>query len=340
MSKACVWVGVALLVQVLFSSPGFAGNPPAQLFMDDGQLKSHLIRVFLTQDISEEAEPKLRFSASHSLSRKQPGEDQFVPAVAVARNQHLERIVDGKDVGPTGTLLLFDLSNYPMPFYKGMMRFTPILTWNEQEGGDPVQHLALGAREVNIGNPVAALVWTSVLVVCLVLLLAALCRKSGQRAIGILCDEAAHLSLSRTQVAAWTVAIGGVVAGFGMIRLEVPAIPESLVALMGLSLATGAISYAKSPPAAVDQVAPPPSAGTGRRPQLSDLVREFSISPEGQLSLPRAQMVFWTILTLALFLVKSILAGALWEVPWELVALMGLSQASYLTPKLLKSGKS
>jgi len=52
------------------------------------------------------------------------------------------------------------------------------------------------------------------------------------------------------------------------------------------------------------------------------------------LSLARAQMVFWTVLTLFLFIVKSILDGNLWAVPWELVALMGLSQVGYLAPKI------
>jgi hypothetical protein len=28
--------------------------------------------------------------------------------------------------------------------------------------------------------------------------------------------------------------------------------------------------------------------------------------------------------------------GALWEVPWQMVALMGMSQAGYLGPKFVK----
>ena len=46
-------------------------------------------------------------------------------------------------------------------------------------------------------------------------------------------------------------------------------------------------------------------------------------------------MLFWTILLLVIFLSKSILDGAIWEVPWPLVALMGFSQAGYLAPKLV-----
>jgi hypothetical protein len=53
-----------------------------------------------------------------------------------------------------------------------------------------------------------------------------------------------------------------------------------------------------------------------------------------ELSLAKAQMLFWTVLLLLLFITKSILDGEIWEVPWGLVALMGFSQAGYLAPKL------
>jgi hypothetical protein len=45
-------------------------------------------------------------------------------------------------------------------------------------------------------------------------------------------------------------------------------------------------------------------------------------------------MLFWTVLTLTLFVAKSLLEGNLWEVPWPMVALMGMGQAGYLAPKL------
>jgi hypothetical protein len=44
-------------------------------------------------------------------------------------------------------------------------------------------------------------------------------------------------------------------------------------------------------------------------------------------------MVFWTGITLTLFTVKSLLDGVLWEVPWEMVAFMGMSQLGYIAPK-------
>jgi len=61
----------------------------------------------------------------------------------------------------------------------------------------------------------------------------------------------------------------------------------------------------------------------------------FHAGTPPDLSLSKAQMLFWTILLLVIFVSKSILDGAIWEVPWPLVALMGFSQAGYLAPKLV-----
>jgi hypothetical protein len=55
----------------------------------------------------------------------------------------------------------------------------------------------------------------------------------------------------------------------------------------------------------------------------------------GELSLSKAQMIFWTVLLLVLFISKSILDGAIWDTPWALVALMGFSQVGYLAPRVV-----
>ena len=61
--------------------------------------------------------------------------------------------------------------------------------------------------------------------------------------------------------------------------------------------------------------------------------------PNGQtLSLSRLQMLFWTGVIIVMFISKSIVAGALWDIPWTLVALMGVSQLGYVGGKLAPSG--
>ena len=122
---------------------------------------------------------------------------------------------------------------------------------------------------------------------------------------------------------------------------------------MGMSLLTGTITAAKVHKGAVqdqaDEVASPPPAPaeTPVQPQalpvlarahFSDLISNWNdITQQVELSLPKAQMVIWTVIVLAVFIVKSFLLGALWPVPWELVALTGFSQAGYVGDKFVQS---
>lgn len=131
-----------------------------------------------------------------------------------------------------------------------------------------------------------------------------------------------------------------VVGGYGMLKLEVPDIPDTLVILMGMSLVTGGISYVKSGekriPGGVETNKPETLPSKVKiSPHLSDLVCIVDHQGSEQLSLARAQMVFWTGLTVFLFMVKSVLDGVLWDIPLEMVGLMGMSQAAYLSPKLV-----
>ena len=116
-------------------------------------------------------------------------------------------------------------------------------------------------------------------------------------------------------------------------------IPGSLLVLMGTSLGTGGLAYfkdAQKQQQAVDAAA----AKTGNALQqrtwrFADLVRAFTPGQQqAELSLAKAQMLFWTMLLLALFVSKSILDGVMWDIPWQLVALMGFSQLGYLAPKI------
>lgn len=132
-----------------------------------------------------------------------------------------------------------------------------------------------------------------------------------------------HLSLSLLQMALWTLVVGMVVMYFAIVQLQVPEIPTQLVVLMGMSLVTTGISYAKTERTNV--------AGPNENWSLADLIED---ADGGGLSLSRAQMLFWTLLLIAVFVGKSMLTAELWAIPWELVALMGISQAGYVAPKV------
>jgi len=87
-----------------------------------------------------------------------------------------------------------------------------------------------------------------------------------------------------------------------------------------------------------DGVPPEPNRDS---PHLSDLISSYSpIFKDVRLSVPKAQMVFWTGIILVLFIAKSLLIGELWEVPWEMVALTGVSQAGYIGDKATKGNST
>ena len=123
------------------------------------------------------------------------------------------------------------------------------------------------------------------------------------------------------------------VLGYGLIRLQIPDIPESLLGLMGASLATGGAGFLKDGPnkAKAEKAG---AVSVQRTLAWSDIVRTYKSGQPPELSLAKAQMLLWTVLLLVLFVLKSILEGAIWEVPWPLVFLMGFSQAGYIAPKL------
>lgn len=320
------------------ASPALGAATGSRLFMPDGQLNSHPVRLFVSnKNIDLSMKPRLRLTAGHVLLKKKDGESSYYEPEVVAPGQRRVQNIHGQQIALTGTVLIFDLSKYPFPFYKATRRITPILEWQEKSGQKEITRIVVGPDNINLGNIAGAFLWTLVLVVTLITCIAAWCKHVKGKAIYLLCDSRGTLSLSRTQVAAWTIAIGGMVTGFGLIKFELPDIPETLIALMGLSLITGGMSYVRmekknQPSAGAAPAVKTPAAVPGRgkyTPHWSDLVCE---SP-GELSLPKAQMVFWTGIVLVLFLAKSILNGDLWVIPWEMVAFMGMSQAGYLAPK-------
>jgi hypothetical protein len=310
-------------------TPAAKGEPPPiKIYMPDGQLSSHSIQVYVTRDILVGQNPRLRLLRSHAVTKKSEDEAKPEEPSIVAPGQEWVESIDGKQVGRSGTLLLFDLSQLDFD-YKAMLRVRPVVSWADAGG----ERTAVGSREVNVGNIVAAIIWTASAVGVVVLIIILLSWRAGGNPLLLLTGAEGHISLAQTQIACWTVAVGGLVLGYGLIRLDIPNIPTSLLALMGASLATGGIGFFqddKKQQAAVNAGVVPVKRGLA----LGDLVCVFPAGQAPELSLAKAQMLFWTVLLLLLFISKSILDGAIWDVPWALVALMGFSQAGYLAPKL------
>jgi len=313
-----------------------------EIYMPDGQFKSHLVRVYVNKNLGDmvltdiclklhiPADAALQ-GASETIKRCKEKKGWHQP-VAMDNNHAWEKPVQDTSIMQHGTLLLFNLKGYPIASYKTATRVIPALYWCTQNGTDnnKCRDYAFAEKEVYLANPIGAYLWAAGAVFVLAFLLALMARNVHGRAIDLLCDATGRLSLSRTQMALWTIAIGGIVTVFGLSQLNVPSIPGTLLALMGASLLTTGVSHAKSQnnnPGASGKKA----SKSKPTPHWYDLISDGSTNT---LSLARAQMLFWTILTLGMFVSKSILDGVLWQVPVELVGLMGMSQLAYLAPKI------
>src|SRR5690606_32231667 len=245
----------------------------------------------------------------------------------VAPHQTLTLDVAGTSVGFEGTLLLFDLRTVSdhMWFFEPRAEATPVLYWGHPTDGDLYKRafIAVG-DQVYLAYGPGTLICTFVFLILAVIAIAWLARKwfttplstdtpRLSRWLILLCSKRCHLSLSRTQVAFWTVAIGGAVVAYGIVRSQVPNIPQTMLWLIGMSLSTGALRYwtleARSPPLA--------HLGSEAEvtPKLEHLVLEIDEHGHSHPSLPKAQMLFWTVAILLLFITKTIVEGELWAVP-------------------------
>jgi hypothetical protein len=308
-------------------------NEAAVLTMPDGQLRSHSIRVFLDRDITTAMRPVLTLSINHALLLRGRPEYSTNACSLLARNQRFTEDLDGQETPTTGTIMLSNLDErFRIPFYKAAVQALPSLTWNEggadNAGAEP--QTAIGAHEIYLGNTIGAFIWTFVVMATLAVFIVALCAKIKGSAWVMVCAEDGTLSLWRAQLLAWTFVVGSVVLCFGLTRLEIPTIPETLVALMGMSLATGGLGYIGNKEHLQPKGA---SAGQAAPKTLPVRLGELLCDENGELSVARIQMVFWTVLMLLLFFVKSFQESAVWEVPWTMVTLMGFSQAGYIGPK-------
>jgi hypothetical protein len=343
------------------------------LYVPDGQLRSHLFRVYVTANITKADKASLVLRRSHAGTTPVVAEETPLEVQDVLEGDWTQKGLDGTNGTKHGSLLLFRIPNEPYFQARPIVRVTPVLQWKD---GD-VEREAAMESDVNVGDIWRIVAWTTLAVgIALAAIIIVSWQKNASPML-LLAAVDGHLSLAQTQVACWTLAVGAVVLGFGILRQQPPDVPAQLIVLMGFSLATGGAGFvgdtkkqqqadAPDPPGAapaplggnalaavgialdgaalhggaavaVVPVAPAGVAALQRTWSLGDLVRTFSPSTAPQLSLAKAQMLFWTLLLLVLFVSKSIVDGALWEIPWPLVGLMGVSQAGYVLPKFMST---
>jgi hypothetical protein len=181
--------------------------------------------------------------------------------------------------------------------------------------------------------------------VCVLTLYVRVPVNDGAKKLNFFQSPDGEYSVSRFQVWLWTIVI---LFSYGFLFLSngaSPEFPDSIWALLGISVAsvgtatTMAVkgkpedpqpAVPPNPPPEAPAVPPEPVARPPAAPQ-SPLVN--MLSEEDKPSIMRLQMFAWTIAAAVFFVVHVYKNGQLWDVPSNLLILMGISHAGYLVDK-------
>lgn len=348
MRKLFLLVSFLIISSAMLSAQNSSDKPV--LIMADGQLRSHPVKVFIANaNITEDKEPQLFLIGIYQSTRTKFGNilnssHTFKP-YQIASDQTMAYKLNDATSTVKGTMMVFDLSDIKMPIYDAGMRLLPVVKWiskkiNKPDGKVELEYTkVISENEIYIGNGIGAIFYTIILLVVIILIIFAFEWVRKKRALDVIRTYDGKVSLSLTQMALWTLAVGGLVFAFGLMHLDVPDIPDSLVALMGLSIATGAVGHyqshlQKNLNDKLGRLRKEEDEESTEKPGkyfsgLASLIN-ITIKNEEYPSIAKAQYLFWTITTIILFIYKSSVEGKLWPVPEELVFLMGISQGSYL----------
>ena len=309
-----------------------------------GQIKANPVKVYVSNaEITLDDAPRLLAYSAHSNSGQVVAE--LKPSAIISDS----KFTDTNGQLLPGTLLLFDfskkdhyakLSGEKLTGLVSGLRFFPVGKWGEEGESSAA---GVDGETVLIGNLKTS--GTSVLAVIVVLGMIVLFvshRHKGS-ALAVLKSDEGNYSLSKAQLLAWTIAATYCVGVFGMAQQVLPDIPTTLIALLGLSVLTTGSAYASPEPPkdeAKAAAAKKQANADGTAKPRSIVLDLISVSGgDGgvpKLSIAKVQMLLWTVISLILFVSKSLLEGSLWDIPWELVVLMGVSQTSYVVPKYWK----
>ncbi len=324
---------IIILILVLSNSLAYAQNQAVKLYIPDGQFIDRPVRVYVIGiDDALLVNPRLCLVKLKKEAKGAGGEDpcrkdKEKNPFDRAKDQQLQRKIKGSDVplSKTGTLLLFNLQDFHIPRLQPGTRILPILHYGNEQ-------TIVADREVYICHRSGTIFVVIIIVAPLILILSFLAR-DDHYLMGLLSTADGRMSVSLTQMFLWTVAVGASVLALGITRLEIPYIPETLVILMGLSVTTSVVGHWQTDSLIEEKRKREEDIGGEEKPKLKDLVTLKVPNAVGDADLGKAQLLFWTIITLAIFVIKSIVEGELWAVPAELLVLMGISQAGFLTRK-------
>lgn len=321
---------------LLALSPGLAQaqDRTVELYMPDGQLFDRPVRVYVSGiENSILTDPRLccvkpRRDNNAAGRPNSLCQDEGKTPDIIARDQRWTNEITGET--RTGTLLLFNLRDLYIPWYLPGIRVLPVLCYGQEQ---PI----VSDREVYISHRLGAIIFTIIIIAPLIVILNFLSSKDERYLLGLLSTADGRMSVSLTQMFLWTVAVGASVLIFGITRLKVPHIPASLWVLMGLSVTTSVVSHFQTDSLQKEKRRRGIKIDKKGevKPSLKHLLMVKLPNGDDDADLSKAQLLFWTVVTLMIFFVKSYVAGDLWDVPSALLILMGISQTGYVSRKQL-----
>ncbi len=323
-------------------SPQTVQTANIKMIFEDGQLMTNPVTVFLPDfNLKNITSIQLKLCSAElfkdvSFTQMQ---GRLVKPYIAADNQTKVITENGIPKTYIGTLLVFNMRDLPVQFYKSGKRYLPVIKYyssvdTAQILGDKARFI-IGKNIIYVANQKGALLLSLFICSIIIFIIYFIIKISGRSFIDLVSTFGCKTSLPLTQMALWTVAVGIIVLTYGLTQVDLPDIPDSLIWLMGLSIVTSAMGHVQSD-ILTDNKKANPAANTELTVAKSSFVgclkSLISVEVDGKEypSIAKAQFLFWTLATMTLFVYKSLIEGIIWSVPEELVILMGLSQGSYL----------
>ena len=344
--KTKLWI----IIGGLFLSCGYptfltACNDSLYMLIPQGQIYSRVFKVFVPDRvITAGMNPTL------SLMRTKDKKEKSFSPVKVAPNQVIKEFFDGASVTSQGTLILFNIKDLDFPIWYSSVRVLPMLNWTEQvsdtlsKRNESKKLSIIHTSCYYIGNGNGTAIWTTVtfLIILGFIYLVLIMRKKERQIIGLISDEDGCVSMSLFQMLLWTIAVGLMVLAFGLLRLDVPEIPATLIMLMLFAAGTttagqiqSKIKQRKESQVELERTkrnkTKSKSQEANSKTHQGSFSTIFYANKDSEYpSMAKVQVLCWTVITLMLFIYLSIKEGKLWDIPPGLVALMGISQATFL----------
>lgn len=321
-----------------FSVYSQTGIDSLTMYIPKGQTSGKYFQVFIPgKNISRDMHPKLILNTPSKNTL-----NQIDKIAIISTNQILREDNEDIQIYSTGTWIYFDISNLNIPELLTSLKVIPIVEWEEKKSDNKVR--LVYSSYYFIGNGIGTAIWTAVTIFLFIAIIFLFVKQGKGSFLGIICGKDGRMSMSLLQMALWTIAVGTMVLAFGLLRLEVPNIPDTLIMLILFAAATTTVGQFQT----ISQNNEKKELDNERK-KNKILVTEddddvntkigkfrtifYSNKEDKYPSIAKVQVLFWTVIALLLFVYLSLKEKKLWDVPSELVFLMGISQATYLGRK-------